>query len=113
MRHLPLVVAAVLAAAAVGLLWNLVSQGVAGVARAEAERAELEHRREVLQRSIRELETTLEALRTDPRAVESMARQELGWVRPGEVVVVVATPPPAAPLALTAAAPTPILRLRD
>lgn len=27
-----------------------------------------------------------EALRSDPRAVERVARAELGWVRPGEVV---------------------------
>jgi cell division protein FtsB len=27
-----------------------------------------------------------EALRSDPRAVENVARYDLGWVRPGEVV---------------------------
>jgi len=28
-----------------------------------------------------------DALRTDPRAIERVARAELGWVRPGEIVV--------------------------
>jgi cell division protein FtsB len=28
-----------------------------------------------------------EALRNDPRAVERVARAELGWVRPGELIV--------------------------
>ena len=27
-----------------------------------------------------------EALRSDPRAVENVARADLGWVRPGEVI---------------------------
>jgi cell division protein FtsB len=42
-----------------------------------------------------------EALRSDPAAIERVARAELGWVRPGEIVVDLATlsptlPPPAA-----------------
>jgi cell division protein FtsB len=28
-----------------------------------------------------------EALRTDPAAIERVARVELGWVRPGEIIV--------------------------
>ena len=29
----------------------------------------------------------LEALKSDPTAIERVARQELGWVKPGEVLV--------------------------
>ena len=33
------------------------------------------------------LEREAEALRSDPGAVERVARAELGWVRPGEIIV--------------------------
>jgi cell division protein FtsB len=33
-----------------------------------------------------------EALRGDPRAIELVARTELGWVRPGEVIVDLSRP---------------------
>ncbi|HVU51025.1 MAG TPA: septum formation initiator family protein [Polyangia bacterium] len=36
-----------------------------------------------------------EALRDDPEAIERVARAELGWVRPGEIIVDL-TPAPAA-----------------
>jgi cell division protein FtsB len=36
-----------------------------------------------------------EALRSDPEAIERVARAELGWVRPGEIIVDLA-PAPAA-----------------
>ena len=37
-----------------------------------------------------------EALRSDPRAIERVARAELGWVRPGEVIVDLSRPKGAA-----------------
>ncbi|HLK91304.1 MAG TPA: septum formation initiator family protein [Polyangia bacterium] len=33
------------------------------------------------------LEREAEALRSDPAAIERVARSDLGWVRPGEIVV--------------------------
>ena len=36
-----------------------------------------------------------EALRVDPAALERVARAELGWVRPGEIVVDLGPPPEA------------------
>lgn len=33
-----------------------------------------------------------EALRSDPRAIERVARAELGWVRPGEIIVDLSRP---------------------
>jgi cell division protein FtsB len=35
-----------------------------------------------------------EALRSDPDAIERVARAELGWVRPGEVIVDLSRPAP-------------------
>lgn len=40
-----------------------------------------------LRGDIARLEREAEALRNDPRAIERVARQELGWVRSGDVVV--------------------------
>ncbi|MBC8133704.1 MAG: septum formation initiator family protein [Deltaproteobacteria bacterium] len=37
-----------------------------------------------------------EALRIDPEAIERVARAELGWVRPGEVIVDLSRPTPTA-----------------
>ncbi|MCX8090170.1 MAG: septum formation initiator family protein [Verrucomicrobiae bacterium] len=35
----------------------------------------------------RQLKNSIEALRTDPRAVERLARERLGYARPGETVI--------------------------
>jgi cell division protein FtsB len=39
------------------------------------------------------LEREAEALRSDPAAIERVARSDLGWVRPGEIVVDLAAEP--------------------
>jgi cell division protein FtsB len=39
-----------------------------------------------LEREIKELQTEIQQLRDDPRALERLARDELGMVRDGEVV---------------------------
>ena len=113
MKRWPLLLVAIAAALGLWLLTRLVSQGFEEVAQAEAERSALEHRKAELEQRVRDLDATLYALRCDPAAVESMARQELGWVRPGEVVVLIATPTPPPSPALTQPAPTPILTLRE
>ena len=65
-----------------------------------------------LERSIAQIEATLDAVRSDPEAVESMARQELGWIRPGETVLILDTPTaPPLPVTSTEPTPTPILSL--
>jgi cell division protein FtsB len=45
-----------------------------------------------------------EALRSDPEAIERVARSELGWVRPGEIIVDLSQPaaPAVQPAARTA-----------
>ena len=106
MKRLPLLLLGLGALLALGILSSVVTQGFQQVARAEQERAELEAEKARLERSIAEIEATLEALRRSPEAVESMARLELGWIRPGETVLILATPT-LAPLPVSAAEPTP------
>jgi cell division protein FtsB len=111
-KRLPLILLGIAAVAGLGLLSSIVTHGFQELDRAEQERARLEEERARLQASIDRLESTLEALRTDPEAVESMARRELGWIRPGERVILIATPTPRqAPPSLTEPTPTPILSL--
>ena len=106
-RRLTLILLGVTVLAALGLLSSIVTQGFQDLARAEDERQRLERR-------ISELETTLEAVRNDPEAVESLARRELGWIRPDEKILIIASPtPPPPPISLTDPTPTPILSLRD
>jgi len=113
-RRLPLLLAAAAALLALGLLSSLVTQGFQDVAAAEQERDRLVAEKARLERHIGELEESLDAVRHDPAAVESMARRDLGWVRPGEKVLLLATPTPApTPPALTAEQAKPILTLPD
>ncbi|HEV7502154.1 MAG TPA: septum formation initiator family protein [Vicinamibacteria bacterium] len=62
------------------------------------------HRAEALAREVEELEaenahlaTEITSLRSDPRAIERLAREELGFVRPGETLFLVRDPAPSAP----------------
>jgi len=111
-KRLPLLLAGVAALVALGLLSSIVTQGFQDLAHAKQERQELRHEKKALETRINELDETLEAVRSSDAAVESMARRELGWVRPGETVVILATPSPA-PLyvSTTEPIPTPILTL--
>jgi len=113
-RRLPLILLGIAAVAALGFLSSVVTHGFQEVARAEEERRQLEEQKERFQRSIAELEATLAAVRSSPEAMESMARHELGWIRPGEKVLILTTPtPPPLPVSLTEPTPTPILTLPD
>jgi cell division protein FtsB len=113
MKRLPLIVLAVAALAALGVFSSIVTHGFEELAAAEQEKKNLEQRIRELAESIAELEETLHALRTDPAAVESMARAELGMVRPGDTVILLATPTPPPEPSLTGPTPTPILTLRE
>lgn len=65
--------------------------GDGGVARHGPLRRELralEAEVQTLDAANRSLSREVEALRSDPEYMESVARDELGWVRPGERVVV-------------------------
>jgi cell division protein FtsB len=114
MKRLPLILAAVVALVALGVLSSIVTQGFEDMAEAEDERRRLEAEKERLESEIEILEDTLEALESDPAAVESLARKELRYVRPGETIVILATPTPATPpIPETEPTPTPILTMPD
>jgi len=114
MRRASYILLALAAIVALGLLSSIVTAGFDELAAAEEERERLEKRKIELGTSIAELELTLDAIHTDPAAVESLARGELGWVRPGDTVILLATPTPwPKPAALTGPTPTPILSLPD
>ncbi len=111
MKRLPLVLLAIGALVVLGFFSSIVTHGFEELARAENERDRLEQRKIELSNSIEDYEATLAAIRTDPAAVESLARGELAMVRPGDTVILLATPtPPSAP-SLTGPTPTPILSL--
>ena len=52
---------------------------------------------EELQAENAHLATEITSLRSDPRAIERLAREELGFVRPGETLFLVRDPAPSAP----------------
>jgi cell division protein FtsB len=112
-RRLGYALAAALIVVAMGVLSSVATQGFQELGQARGERARLEARRAELEARIAELEATLEAVTSDPEAVESLARVELGWVKPGETVIILATPTPVPPAAADGPVPTPILRLPD
>jgi cell division protein FtsB len=112
-RRLPLLLLGLGALLALGVLSSVVTQGFQEVARAEQERAALEAEKARLEGSIAELEATLSALRGGPAAVESTARLDLGWIRPGETVLILATPTlPPLPVSTTEPTPTPVYSLQ-
>jgi cell division protein FtsB len=114
MKRATLILVALGAVVALGVFASIVSHGFGELNEVEAERDRLEQRTVELEENVEELEETLEAIRTDPAAVESLARRELGYVRPGDTVILLATPtPPPQPAALTGPEPTPILTLPD
>jgi cell division protein FtsB len=113
MKRVSLILAALVGLVLLGLLSSIVTQGFDEMSAAEQERERLEVRRLELEDSIAELEETLAAIRSDPAAVESMARLELGWVRPGDTVILLVTPTPPPRPSLTGPTPTPILALPD
>jgi cell division protein FtsB len=86
-----------------------------GLARTLTLRRDLESlraRNRDLHADIERLSRDAEALRDDPAAIERVARTELGWVRPGEIVVDLTTspaprPPSVFPPAAAAAAAKP------
>jgi cell division protein FtsB len=79
-----------------------------GLARTLALRRDLAalraHNRELAAENER-LAREAEALRDDPAAIERVARSELGWVKPGEIVVDLAPPARARPPSVFPPAP--------
>ena len=114
MRRATLILLALGALVVLGVFSSIVSHGFGELTDLEEERERLKQRAIELGESVEELDETLEAIRTDPAAVESLARRELGWVRPGDTVILLMTPThPPQPAALTGPTATPILTLPD
>ena len=80
------------AAAALVLLSLMDSGGFRRRRALQRELQDLEARNQVLREKNQALIEEIELLRSDPRAVERAAREELGFVRPGELVFMVGGP---------------------
>jgi cell division protein FtsB len=68
--------------------------GLVAIRRARHERRTLVESLDVLRAENAALRLTAERLKRDPRAIETVARQELGLALPGELVVFFSTPEP-------------------
>ncbi len=88
-----LFVATTLARALVG------ERGLVAVWRQRGEAATIERDIERLRQENERLRGEIRSLRDDPRAVEPIAREDLGYARPGEILILFphSSPPPAAP----------------
>lgn len=75
----------VLAIVAVPLL-VLDDQGLPRYRALKQELAEVENENERLKREVRDIAREVEALKSDPEAIEQIARDELGMVREGELI---------------------------
>ncbi len=112
--RLTLAAAALGLALVLGLLSGVVSRGFGELEAARRERRRLEAERSRLEQRVRVLRQTLRRLDHDPGATEALARRDLGWVRPGETVILLVTPTPeAVAVPLTQPTPTPILSFRE
>lgn len=111
-KQLPLLLSA-LVVLGIGLLFSsIVRQSYEDVATARAERRDLEREKTRLKTHVSEMRSMLSALNNNPAAVKSLARKELGWIAPGEKVIIIATPTPIpSPKLLTGDASPPILTL--
>jgi cell division protein FtsB len=70
-------------------------RGLVATSRAQRVAGELSEKVERMRRENRRLRSEAQRLREDPTAIESLAREELGLIRPGEVLVVVKDRKPA------------------
>ncbi|HUH03734.1 MAG TPA: septum formation initiator family protein, partial [Kofleriaceae bacterium] len=68
--------------------------GVSDAPRLRSELSESRVESERLRRENLQLARECEALRTDPTAIEDIARDEIGMVHPGEIVIRVEPSPP-------------------
>jgi cell division protein FtsB len=68
--------------------------GLARVWRLQREMQTLERDLVTLRSRTQELSQTVERLRHDPAFIEKIAREELGWVRPGDTVLKLPSPSP-------------------
>ena len=70
-------------------------RGLVATSRARRVSGELSEKVERMRRENRRLRNEVQRLSDDPTAIESLAREELGLIRPGEVLVVIKDRKPA------------------
>jgi cell division protein FtsB len=70
-------------------------RGLVATTRARRVSGELAYKVDKLRRENKQLRESARRLREDPTTIESLAREELGLIRPGEVLVVVKDRKPA------------------
>jgi len=70
------------------------SHGLLAMRRAQAQLQELRGQLDKLNQENSDLSKQVQALRTDPKAVERIAREEMGLARPGEMIFKVPERPP-------------------
>jgi cell division protein FtsB len=63
-------------------------KGYRDLAAAQAREAVLEERIEEVQQGIEALDRRIERLKGDPVTLERLAREELGWAQPNELIIV-------------------------
>ena len=83
----PTLLALVLVAAALSYAWLLPESGFPTWLRLREEVAQAEQRIHALERQNNVLREEVAALQRDPFAQERAVREDLGWVRPGEILV--------------------------
>ena len=72
------------------------SHGLLAMRRTQMQMRELRGQVDRLHQENSELNKQVQALRTDPKAVERIAREEMGLARPGEMIFKLPDPPPEA-----------------
>ncbi len=94
-RHLRLVIIFLIATAVISVMGN---RGLIRIYQMHRDRVSLEREIEHLSSANAALTEEVRLLKTNPARIEGIAREELGLVKPGELVYEFqATPPPPAP----------------
>lgn len=89
-----IVLAVLLAAGLAYLPYRLLDgTGVSDAPRLRAELSETRAESERMRRENQQLARECEALRTDPTAIEDIARDDIGLVHPGEIIIRIEPPP--------------------
>jgi cell division protein FtsB len=71
--------------------------GLLAMRRTQMQMQELRGQVDRLHQENNDLNRQVQALRTDPKAVERIAREEMGLARPGEMIIRLPDPPPESP----------------
>ncbi len=69
------------------------THGVLAMRHAQKEAASVQQEIEQINKENRQLQDSVKALKTDPQAIERIAREELGLARPGEIIFKTSTRP--------------------